>query len=68
VFKVEKGVPIPSNRPTYPFAQLQVGDSFAAPLAKHGSLRTLATWYGKEWSRRFVCRRAGKGVRVWRVK
>lgn len=69
-FKIEKNVPVRSTvRETYPFADMQVGDSFALPdelsLTK---ARSAATNWGKKNGRKFSCRLDGKGGgRIWRI-
>jgi hypothetical protein len=81
-FKVEKGVPLapggqmgPATR--YPWDELEVGDSFYAPLSAY-QCRTGEPSVGKylasmqrvaSQKRRgtFRVRREGEGLRVWRI-
>lgn len=81
-FVVQKGVPIPpskgierSARETmYPFASMEVGDSFSfdftvpgPPAQQVERLRSTATAYGRKHNKKFVVRAFnGKGG-VWRV-
>lgn len=77
-YVIEKGVPIPKSgrganqrgRSKYPFAQMDVGDSF--PAKKHYStLKASARLFvraGGGKGRAYIVRRTGDGCRVWRVK
>jgi len=69
MFKIEKNVPLASsgNRGAYPFAGLDVGDSFAVPIELWNSVRVLANTNGKALGRKFTVRRDGAQVRVWRL-
>lgn len=75
-FKIEKGIPIPpskggAGRPTlYPFAKMEVGDSFTIESARkqQGRMCAIASDYGKRHGMRFTVRTIGDGMlRVWRV-
>ena len=65
-YKIEKNVPFPNL--TYPFKQMEVGDSFFVPEEKVKSM-----WQSL-WNNRlklgfsFVTRKEKGGVRVWRTK
>lgn len=70
-FKIEKGVPLPkklSQNARYPFAEMEVGDSFFIPNAKRlmtaGSISQYCT---KKTGKKFSSRREGNGIRVWRI-
>lgn len=68
-FKVQKGVKMPAPRVKYPWRQMKVGDSFAAPIRSHQSVRTAASQTGKRLGTRYAVRKVNaKSVRVWRVK
>lgn len=65
MIQVEKKVPIPKEREKYPFAQMEIGDSF-------WTLRNVAST-AHSWSKnnargkvRFITRREKKGFRIWR--
>lgn len=68
-YKIEKGVPIAKvggigqNGSKYPFAEMDVGDSFAGPKL----VRPAAFAYAKEHHVTFKTRTEGDGVRVWRI-
>jgi hypothetical protein len=74
-FKIEKGVPLPlPRRPRrlakYPFANLQVGDSFLVPgFSKNGQISgSLANWAKAHPEWRFATRKVEGGLRVWRIE
>jgi hypothetical protein len=69
-FAIVQGVPIPGIKPpsVYPFADMQVGDSFYCEASHKLSVRTSAHVYGRKFKVKFVTRSDGSGVRVWRVK
>jgi len=71
--KIEKDVPIHGggnagnrNPEKYPFREMEVGDSFF--IAENPkAVQSSAYVAGKRLGRRFITRREGDGVRVWRV-
>jgi hypothetical protein len=85
-FPIEKGIPVPptisvSNR--YPYADMDVGDSFFVPdttLTAHGKplkfsgLASMTSRKGTEMTEalgktyKFISRTVEGGFRVWRVK
>lgn len=76
MLKIEKNVPIPDamrfGKPRkYPFAEMDVGDSFFAPnvgiSAMAGSITYASKRHGKKFATRFLTENGVKGVRVWRV-
>ena len=73
MFTIESGVEMPETRGrpmTYPFAEMQVGDSFAVPVEKLVAVRSaLSKWRqanggGKEFS----VRKHEGAYRCWRVR
>jgi hypothetical protein len=64
--KVEKGVPLPSK---YPFAGMQIGDSFAVPNeVKRQAVSVAAHSYGKEHGQKFTVRlMPDRTLRCWRI-
>jgi len=76
-YKVEKGIPVPpkkSGRPKkkvskYPFAQMNVGDSFCAAAKDRVKIASAAVTYRKTKKRtaKFTTRVEGKLARIWRV-
>lgn len=71
-FKIERGVAVPAARKRitrYPFAEMEIGDSFLAPVQKATSAASAARIYGRINGRKLVARREGDdgAVRIWRV-
>ena len=75
-YHIEKGVPVPQfhNLSEFPLLDMEVGDSFVAPLSKIKALRNAITRIHKRNDTlRFITRtvngrgRAGRITRVWRV-
>ena len=75
MYKIEADIPIPvavkkggaGRKPKYPFAELQVGESFLVPgktTDKFGATVTLAR---KRTGRNFTTRNVEGGVRIWRT-
>jgi len=68
--KVENNVPVPMNvgsKPRkYPWDTLAVGESFLTIGPQLNSMQVLCTHRRTE-TKRFIARREGDGVRVWRV-
>ncbi len=71
IAKIDKGIPVPihGNQKKWPFPQMEVGDSFAAPLASRGALSAA---YKKFPGRKFIGRKVQENgeavIRVWRVE
>lgn len=76
ISEIESGIPIPKRsgrgpalRIEYPFASMQVGDSFSVNGIDHSSVRVAAGRYASAqdgWD--YTTRSEGFGVRVWRTK
>jgi hypothetical protein len=69
-FEIERGVPTPDHaRRKYPFADMEVGDSFfvpgATPVRLTNAANSLKQCYG--WKRSFSARKVDGGARIWRV-
>ena len=64
--KIEKNIPIPAK---FPFAGMQVGDSFAIPPdVKRIALSVAAMRYGRKHNMLFTVRQMpDKSFRCWRV-
>jgi len=72
--EVEKGIPVPErkgrgNEPRYPFADMEVGDSFAmdCDYLLEKRLRGAAAQWSRRNGQRMTVRREGNQCRVWRV-
>ena len=67
MFKIEKSVPLTKGRNSYPFPQMEIGDSFALPSELRISVSNAATAWGKVNGRKFTVQRDGDQHRCWRV-
>ena len=71
-YQITKGLPIPkisAGRPAiYPFAALEVGDSFSAGNEEAGKVRRAASAFSRNHKVRFTVRKEGEGVRCWRIE
>lgn len=76
VIQIDKNVKLDRNRflrrslkHKYPFAQMDLGDSFFVELDEQGInvLRVLAWRFSKETGWKFVTKKVDGGVRVWRI-
>ena len=75
--KIEKDIPIPlrsrQSHTYYPFAEMQIGDSFSIPTERDAPVRSAACWWtarhpGKaKFTIRKVMENGNKIIRVWRV-
>ncbi len=57
-------VPLPESRGKYQFKNMKIGDSFFSDKL---SARTAAMNFQKLHGVKFVSRREGDGIRIWRV-
>ena len=64
--KIEANVPLPPKRHTYPFGEMNVGDSFFAENAN--SVRQASARMSREIDKKFTCRAVEGGVRAWRIE
>jgi len=73
-FEVEKDIEIPAKRhgpSKYPWAEMEVGDSFFVEGPAPKTQRCLAVCAGGQRRRhgtRFTTRQCENGVRVWRIE
>ena len=68
MFAIEKEIPIPAvqrKNHRWPFAQMEVGDSFVTSLQ---SVRNAAHAYGVRNQQFFAVRKIGNEFRCWRTK
>jgi hypothetical protein len=64
--KVESNIPMPAR---YPFAKMNVGDSFLIPENVSRSSAAVAAYrYGLANRKKFVTRKTSEGHRIWRVE
>ncbi len=69
MYEITKEVPLPEPkvRHNYPYEVMQVGESFwVAGISLQALCNSNRRW-SKKLERRFICRREGEGVRVWRT-
>ena len=63
-FEIEKGIPVPPGRARYPFAEMEVGDSFVADETAAASARV----WGRRKDVKFRQVKIGQNqFRVWRI-
>jgi hypothetical protein len=73
MFEIEKNIPAPNGtgkagaRPKYPFAQMDVGDSFFVPGMKSSALSNATQWHASKTGKKFTCTAEADGARCWRV-
>lgn len=68
MFEIEKNVEVPTSASMYPFGQMEIGDSFFVPEAKHGGCAAAAYKFARENGVKFSFRKVEGGRRIWRVK
>lgn len=71
LFKIDKGVPMPAQaqRNKYPWADMQVGDSFLCPpTINRASMCSTAASAGRRLGSHYIVRTTKEGLRVWRDK
>lgn len=78
LFRIDKNLPIPNptgqgRHSIYPFARMEVGDSFLVPPSMcpprtglNGARRSVSM-YAKRHGTKFTCRKTPDGLRVWRI-
>ena len=68
---IDKGVEMPRHKTTYPFAYMEVGDSFFTKKARR-TVAGIARYWAKQldaaFSTRDVVEKGVEGTRVWRTK
>lgn len=72
--KIEKGVPLPRRDGKYPFAKMEVGDSFAVEIENENTPPRVSSYahiggkrLGMKFTVRSVVENGKKVIRVWRV-
>ena len=66
---IDKNIPLPPSKrakSAYPWAEMEVGDSFATALAP-SSASASASQAGKRLGKRFIARAEASGSRIWRI-
>lgn len=78
MYEIESGVPVPASArqgiSAYPFAVMQVGQSFCVPITgtriqTDGRIRNAIQRYVKQQQGavKFTVRKDGNSIRIWRV-
>lgn len=68
MIKVDSGVPLPSAKQKYPYAELQVGDSFVVSGRGLQVMCNANYRYGKKLGCVYTAKRLEDGsIRIWRV-
>lgn len=69
--EIEKNVPVPKvigpSTAKYPWATMEVGDSFLSHVSKIACLVSARAQAERKTGRKFITRTTPEGVRVWRV-
>jgi len=67
---VEVGIPVPAVRKSYkyPYHVMQVNESFKVDGVKLQTICNMNSRNGKRLGRKFIARKEGDGIRVWRVE
>lgn len=73
--KIEKGIPLPTAQSKYPFATMEIGDSFAVEIKSDAAPSRVSTYAhvaGKRLGMKFTVRTVTEGskkmIRVWRTQ
>ena len=68
---IDKDVPIPEKKSKprkYPWADMEVGDSFEMPLSTK-TASAQASYAGVRYGMKFTCRKTGPNTtRIWRIE
>lgn len=68
-FKIEKNIPIPDKlfQSKYPYAKMEIGDSFLIKTSKTIEQTNSSTSYAaKRLNMKFTSRTVDGGIRIWR--
>ena len=67
-YKIDQNIPLPSRRGKYPWATLEVGDSFFVPGIKTAAFSARPRAQGPLGGRKYTSRNVDGGIHVWRIK
>jgi hypothetical protein len=71
MYKISSKFPIPSKRETYPFTQMQPGESIFVPFPNAHSARVSSQQIARRYNIRFAsqtrCEDGVMGMRIWRT-
>jgi len=72
MYKIEKGIALPQGKAKkqtiYPFAQMEVGDSFFVEGKTIANVSSSAVHHALKSEKKFSVRKENGGVRCWRIK
>lgn len=70
MYQVESGLEMPKARRkhSFPYAQMNVGDSFLVTDMSMGAVCNYNRRNGEKMNMKFVAKKDGDGVRVWRIE
>lgn len=67
VIEITKTVPLPDKRYRYPYDKMEVNDSFVVPVSHRQNVFNANWRAAKRLGWKFMARREGEYIRVWRV-
>lgn len=69
MLEIEKNLPLPKERlrNSYPFNQMDIGDSFLVPEGKMQVVLNANYRASKQLGMKFIARKDTGGIRVWRI-
>ena len=73
MYIIEKNVPVPADvkrEQKYPFAAMEIGDSFVAPKHRLSTIRAAASYYSRRYKKKFAVRTdpsSPDSIRIWRT-
>lgn len=69
MIEIQKDIPLPEQkkRNFYPYKEMDVGESFLVPQGKIQIVCNANYRASKVLEKKFIARREGDGVRVWRT-
>jgi len=69
MIKIDKDVPFPATKGfrLYPWAEMEIGDSFFLAERTYKSMHVHCSVSGKKHNKKFRCAEVEGGVRVWRI-
>lgn len=70
MIEISKNVPLPKEktRNTYPYEEMDVGDSFFVSGVTMQNMCNMNGKAAKKYGGRFIARRENEGIRVWKTE
>ena len=69
--KVDKNIPIPRNKHSYPLKDMEIGDSFFVEVknnAEKHTVRSSVNYTGGLLGHKYATRSVENGIRIWRIE